>query len=521
MTAAAAASSRGASVVVLERGVFTGGTTAKSGGVLWIPNNPFLRERGLTDDRADALRYMARTAYPTLYNPEHATLGLPADKHALLEAFYDNGSVAIEELLASGALVLESLDYPDYAAELPEDTTPIGRTLQPRLPDGWRRGVDPSGGQYLVDQLQAAAERAGATVLLEHRAAHLVRNEDLEVVGLEVQVGRRTELFGARRGIVFASGGFLHNRRLTLEYLRGPVLGGAAAEGSTGDFVDIGIEVGAQLGNMSHAWWDQVVAELAVRVPETIKDVYEPFGDSMVIVDRRGRRVVNEKVPYNERSQVHFDWDPVRREYPNLLLFMIWDEAVASEHRPLPLPLPRPAAGRALRLRDHGADLRRAPGRDRAAAGEAGARGPGASAWTRRSRTAWPRPSPASTRTPATATTRTSTAGRRRSSRRGPARRGQGAPTGAMHPFAAEGPYHCVILGPGALDTKGGPVVDDHARVLTPAGEPIVGLYGAGNCIASPAGQAYWGAGGTIGLALTYGYLAGCHAAAEPARTPS
>ena len=508
-------------MVVLERGAFTGGTTAKSGGVLWIPNNPFLRERGLTDDRADALRYMARTAYPTLYNPEHATLGLPADKHALLEAFYDNGSVAVEELLASGALVLESLDYPDYAAELPEDTTPIGRTLQPRLPDGWRRGVDPSGGQYLVDQLQAAAERAGATVLLEHRAAHLVRNEDLEVVGLEVQVGRRTELFGARRGVVFASGGFLHNRRLTLEYLRGPVLGGAAAEGSTGDFVDIGIEVGAQLGNMSHAWWDQVVAELAVRVPETIKDVYEPFGDSMVIVDRRGRRVVNEKVPYNERSQVHFDWDPVRREYPNLLLFMIWDEAVASEHRPLPLPLPRAAAGRALRLRDHGADLRRAPA-SRSSSG-----------W--RSWRPW---TGGFSLDPSFADGLAATIARfdahARDGHDPDFHRGEtpieqawagaarpGAPTGAMHPFAAEGPYHCVILGPGALDTKGGPVVDDHARVLTPAGEPIVGLYGAGNCIASPAGQAYWGAGGTIGLALTYGYLAGCHAAAEPARTPS
>ena len=188
---------------------------------------------------------------------------------------------------------------------------------------------------------------AGATVLLEHRA-HLVRNEDLEVVGLEVQVGRRTELFGARRGIVFASGGFLHNRRLTLEYLRGPVLGGAAAEGSTGDFVDIGIEVGAQLGNMSHAWWDQVVAELAVRVPETIKDVYEPFGDSMVIVDRLGHRVVN-RGPVQQRSQVHFDWDPRGGSTPTPL-FMVWDEAVAGTATP-PLPLPRPAAGW-LRLRD-------------------------------------------------------------------------------------------------------------------------------------------------------------------------
>ena len=520
MTAAAAASSRGASVVVLERGVFTGGTTAKSGGVLWIPNNPFLRERGLTDDRADALRYLARTAYPTLYNPEHATLGLPADKHALLEAFYDNGSVAIEELLASGALVLESLDYPDYAAELPEDTTPIGRTLQPRLPDGWRRGVDPSGGQYLVDQLQAAAERAGTTVLLEHRAAHLVRNEDLEVVGLEVQVGRRTELFGARRGIVFASGGFLHNRRLTLEYLRGPVLGGAAAEGSTGDFVDIGIEVGAQLGNMSHAWWDQVVAELAVRVPETIKDVYEPFGDSMVIVDRQGRRVVNEKVPYNERSQVHFDWDPVRREYPNLLLFMVWDEAVAASTDPSRFRFPVPPPGERFDFvitAPTFAELRV----------EIEQRLEKLAPWTG-----------GFSLDPSFADGLAATIARfdahARDGHDPDFHRGEtpieqawagaarpGAPTGAMHPFAAEGPYHCVILGPGALDTKGGPVVDDHARVLTPAGEPIVGLYGAGNCIASPAGQAYWGAGGTIGLALTYGYLAGCHAAAEPARTPS
>ena len=69
MTAAVAAASRGASVIVLERSAFTGGTTAKSGGVLWIPNNSLMRERGLVDDRADALRYLARTAYPHALQP--------------------------------------------------------------------------------------------------------------------------------------------------------------------------------------------------------------------------------------------------------------------------------------------------------------------------------------------------------------------------------------------------------------------------------------------------------------------
>jgi predicted oxidoreductase len=89
-----------------------------------------------------------------------------------------------------------------------------------------------------------------------------------------------------------------------------------------------------------------------------------------------------------------------------------------------------------------------------------------------------------------------------------------------MHPFTESGPYHCVILAPVGLDTKGGPVTDENARVLDTMGEPIPGLYGAGNCVASPAGQAYWGPGGTVGVAFIFGFIAGKHAATQSDRRP-
>jgi predicted oxidoreductase len=100
----------------------------------------------------------------------------------------------------------------------------------------------------------------------------------------------------------------------------------------------------------------------------------------------------------------------------------------------------------------------------------------------------------------------------------GSARNGMRNPT--MHPFTESGPYHCVILAPAGLDTKGGPVTDEHARVLDTMGEPIPGLYGAGNCVASPAGQAYWGPGGTVGMAFIFGSIAGKHAATQGQRRP-
>jgi succinate dehydrogenase/fumarate reductase flavoprotein subunit len=515
MAAALAAADGGCRVVVLERAEHPGGTTAKSGGVFWIPNNPLMRAEGMEDPRDDALRYMARLSYPHRYWPDHATLGLTAAQLALIEAFYDRGAEMVEAFIAMGAMdpVVER-SIPDYHADLPEDKAPYGRHLRPRDIPPQTVGT---GGDVLVATMRAAAEALGVQVRFGHRVVEVLRNDSGDVVGVEAHAGPRTTLVRAGRAVVFASGGFTHDADLATQYLRGPIMGGCATDGATGDFVRIGIRLGADLANMSHAWWSETVLESALRLGPTLKDVWLPFGDSMILVNKYGRRVVNEKMVYNERAQVHFEWSATAREYPNLLTFMIYDDAVAnapgpwsSRRQPVPLAgedefyvitgatwreLERNLAARLAELAPHTGGVALAPDfgdelqstvqrfNGFAAAGHDLDYGRGETPI----QVAWGGP---------------------------PREEGQANPT--MYPFSPSGPYHAIILGPGALDTKGGPRINPDAQVLDTTGAPIPGLYGAGNCIAAPSAQAYWSGGATIGPALTFGYIAGRGAAQEP-----
>ncbi|HEY2203675.1 MAG TPA: FAD-dependent oxidoreductase [Pseudonocardia sp.] len=517
--AAITAAGRGLSAIVLEKGDRVGGTTRKSGAWSWIPNNRFLREAGTVDDRQDALRYMARLARPELYDADAGAgcFGLPARDFALLEAFYDHAAEAVEALEAHGALRLFHADFiPDYYAQLPENKTPSGRVVMPLADNG-----EPGEGEEMITQLAAGADRLGVDVRCGHRVAQVLLNRADEVVGVVAEADGGPVTVRARRAVVFASGGFGQSPELRRSYLAGPIFGSCTALTNTGDFLPIASALGAPLDNMSYPWLGPCPLERGLRNRPDSWLMFEPAGDSMFMVDRYGRRFVDEKIQYNEITQTMWRWDPSRAEYPSLFPVMIWDQASQDRWQGDKWGNPIAPAGqddghvvhgdtleelaeavreRLHRLRDRTGGYTLDDGFERRLA----------ETFHRFNEHAAAHTDPDFGRGGAPISLFFQSA-------LGPPRDGN-EDNPVLHPLAERGPYHATILAPGTLDTKGGPRTNADAQVLDRTGAPIPGLYGAGNCVASVSGKAYFAGGATIGPALTFGYLAALAAAREPVR---
>jgi glycine/D-amino acid oxidase-like deaminating enzyme len=195
MTAAVTAVGLGHQVLVLEKSPVLGGTTAKSGGVLWIPNHPLLRKKGVQDARDDCLRYMARHVSPQTYSAAVPMLGLDAAQYRLLEAFYDNGSAMLERMQALGALQFEEFQIgrpgfapPDYGAHLAENKVPRGRSLVPVMP-ARGTGADlllsqQATGRGFITQLESWLTAKGAPLLTDQRVVRVIQDHG-RVVGVE------------------------------------------------------------------------------------------------------------------------------------------------------------------------------------------------------------------------------------------------------------------------------------------------------------------------------------------------
>src|SRR3954452_16049257 len=160
---------------------------------------------GLADEEPDFLRYVARLARPTAYDPTSPTLGLSQWEYDMCRAIYASASPAAEPLAEKGALEYRHCpDVVDYWSELPEDKAPTGRVLVPRD----ARDTMSDGGAVGTASMAAAAERDGVDIRVSHRVQRLVVS-DGAVVGVEATTpAGRTHRIAARKAVIFATGGF-------------------------------------------------------------------------------------------------------------------------------------------------------------------------------------------------------------------------------------------------------------------------------------------------------------------------
>ena len=343
MTAAAVAAAEGLSVLVIEKTAFVGGTTAWSGGMVWIPANPKMKQAGLSDSVTDAVQYLSSTV------PEPANAGLRA-------AFLARGPEAIAYLEAKTEVRLQPVKaYPDYYPER-LGATSGGRVLEPVAFDGTRLGrafvrLRPPlpeftlFGGMMVNRLDIPHPRIGRSLRSTLRAARLISEymlqrlrsprgttlhlgnalaarlyasllarqveilfsadvEDLSmqgdhVSGVVIRHGSRDRAIAARRGVVLAAGGFSHDAALRKRFFP-PAAGfvSASSPSGTGDGIRLAATAGAALNTeaTSPAYW--APASLFRRAdgsrgvfPHMVTDRAKP---GVIAVNAAGRRFVNE-----------------------------------------------------------------------------------------------------------------------------------------------------------------------------------------------------------------------------------
>lgn len=521
LTAAVAAHDAGATVAVYEKADALGGTTAVSGGAVWVPANPHQAGIGVEDRVEEGIRYLLSLSH-----------GLVDER--LVETLVRAGPEVVAWLERATPLRFRVVEgFPDYQSEHPGGKGGGGRTLEaelfpfaelgawagrvvrpPRLvhlalhetPMGGGPGIvadeelarrearDERGiGQALVGALLKACLDRGIEPVTGARAVRLVRGGD-RVAGVEIDVAGRTERVEARRAVILATGGFEWDADLVRSFLRGPMTEPTGVPTNTGDGLRMAMRVGAGLGNMREAWWVPVM-----KVPDETGGGARPLLvlrertlPRSILVNRRGRRFVDEAANYNALGSAFHTFEAASFDYVNIPCWLVFDHEFLRRYGCGPA-LPGEEAPAWIRSAETLEQLADAIGVD-----------PGGLV--------------------STVAEFNADVARGRDTRFG---RGDSAHDLWAGDRALEGrartlgpletaPFHAVELHSGCLGTNGGPRTDENARVLDVDGEPIEGLYAAGNVMAGVTGMTYGGAGGTLGPAIVFGVVAGRHAAASP-----
>jgi len=535
LAAALAAHEQGLSVLVVEKSAYVGGSTARSGGALWLPASPVIEDCGGVDPMDRARTYLN-------------TVVAESAPEARSTAYLDSLPATVEMLRRKTPMKLFwAKEYSDYHPEAaggsaagrtcecrPLDTAILGEYLSALRPGvmevkipmpttgadyRWlnlmsrvpRKGIPTiakrlaqgvgglalrrryaAGGQALAAGLFAGAVRAGIPIWLNTALVELA-TRDGAVTGAVVEHGGTQFTVSARRGVVLAAGGFDHNMDMRWKFQSESLASNFSlgAESNTGDAIRIGQDVGADIALMEQSWWFPAVAPLPDRAPAVM--LAERSLPGSFIIDQHGKRFVNESTDYMTFGQrvlqleaagtpVESMWIVFDQKYRNSYVF-------AAELFPrMPIPQSWYEAGVAVRA-DSLTELATEMGipvneflgtakrfNENAFAGEDPDFQRGRSAYDRY----------------------------------------YGDPTITPNPNLrplVKGPFYAVKVVLSDLGTCGGLRADDHARVLREDGTVIDGLYAIGNTAANAFGNKYPGAGATIAQGLVYGYIAALDAA--------
>jgi len=532
LTAALVAGQAGLDTLVIEKTDAYGGSTALSGGGMWIPNNYLLKKDGVEDSFEKAQTYMAHTVGDR--TPQ-----------ALQDAYLRNAPKMVEYLASNSSMRFQrSVGYADYYPERPGGMAE-GRALEAVPFDANKLGDDfaslntgdveiPLGlsftisvfkklgmimptwigkwtafrvgfrsvfnlltgvrlltiGGALIARLRFSLKEAGIPLWLNTPLKELVI-EDGVVQGVVAERDGKTVRIRARKGVILAAGGFAHNQEMRDEFQQAPIdhEWSSATEGNTGDAIQAGIEVGAKVDLMDDAWWGPTS-----MIPGTgpMFHVGERSYPGSIMVNGAGRRFTNEAASYVDVG--HAMYENHTEEVPHIPATFIMDQRYRNTYifgTMFPgqtIPQSYFDSGY-IKKADTIEELAKKCGlppenlaktveqfNQYARRGVDEDYGRGDSAYDRY----------------------------------------YGDPTITPNPCLAPletPPYYAVEMIPGDLGTKGGLVADECARVLKGDGTPFEGLYAVGNNSASVMGNTYPGPGSTIGPTMTFGYIAAKHIA--------
>lgn len=518
----------GQRVLILEKTALLGGTTAASGGVMWIPNNRYMQAANIPDSREQALAYLDAIL-------GDAT-GMPGASRARRRAYVEQAPQMLDFLVAQGIRLRRIPSWPDYydapgasvpgravvselfdikqlgtwATRLRPGFLPLpanldeamqlpllkrssaarktllrilGRALADRLRG--RRRV--TAGQALQGQMLLAALQAGTEIRNECVVQQLLQDNGRVSGVLCEQQGQRRRI-GARLGVLINAGGFARNQPMLDRYIPGTQAAwSSTSEGDTGEMIEEGLRIGAAAAQMSERIGMQIALtpgwqQLAVK-PGVQNDINKPHA---IVVDQSAQRYANEASPHPEFTRQML----IRhRSVPASPSWLIVDSRFLRTYM-----LAGSMAGtrkpkawleqQFLRKADSLASLAAQCGLDAAAL----------SATVQRFN-------------------KFVLQGRDEDFGRGnaPYDRWAGDPLHAPSNTLGtleEAPFYALQLYPGDVGTFGGLLTDEHARVLRGDGSVIAGLYATGTSSAAVMGSYEVGPGGSIGPSFTFGYIA-------------